>query len=72
MRTGLDHVPDVQQLELARVVEILMEEFGAAIARATQPSRRNGKNYKIVFLGTMRATTGSTRPTTATSRISTC
>jgi predicted nucleotidyltransferase/HEPN domain-containing protein len=51
MKTGVDHLPDVQQGELARVVQILMEEFETATARATQTWRRNGKIYKIVLFG---------------------
>ena len=51
MRTNIDHLPQVQQDELARVVQILMGEFELAISRATQPSRRNGKIYKIILFG---------------------
>jgi predicted nucleotidyltransferase/HEPN domain-containing protein len=51
MRTNIDHLPQVQQDELARVVRILMDEFEKAIARATQPARRNGRIYKIVLFG---------------------
>lgn len=51
MRTDLDHLPQVQQDELARVVQILMAEFDAVTARATQPWRRNGKIYKIILFG---------------------
>ena len=51
MRTNIDHLPQGQQDELARVVRILMEEFEAATGRATQPSRRNGRIYKIVLFG---------------------
>jgi predicted nucleotidyltransferase/HEPN domain-containing protein len=51
MRTDLDHLPQVQQDELARVVSILMEEFEAKTSRATQPNRRNGKIYKIILFG---------------------
>jgi predicted nucleotidyltransferase/HEPN domain-containing protein len=51
MRTGIDHLPQRQQDELARVVQILMEEFEKATGRATQPSRRNGKIYKIILFG---------------------
>ena len=51
MRTGVDHLPQAQQDELARIVRILMEEFEAATARSTQPWRRNGKIYKIVLFG---------------------
>lgn len=51
MRTDLDHLPQVQQDELARVAQILMEEFENATGRATQPWRRNGKIYKIILFG---------------------
>ena len=51
MRTGIDHLPQVQQDELARVVQILMGEFESAISRATQAWRRNGKIYKIILFG---------------------
>ncbi|HEX5259819.1 MAG TPA: HEPN domain-containing protein [Sphingomicrobium sp.] len=51
MRTGIDHLPQRQQDELARVTHILMEEFETATARATQPWRRNGKIYKIILFG---------------------
>ena len=51
MRTDINHLPQVQQDELARAVRILMDEFEAATARATQPWRRNGKIYKIILFG---------------------
>ncbi|MDP9423330.1 MAG: HEPN domain-containing protein [Pseudomonadota bacterium] len=51
MRTDLDHLPQVQQDELARVVAILMKEFETATGRATQPWRKNGKIYKIILFG---------------------
>ena len=51
MRTNIDHLPQVQQDELARVMQILMGEFELAISRATQPSRRNGRIYKIILFG---------------------
>jgi uncharacterized protein len=51
MRTDLDHLPQAQQDELARVVAILMEEFETATGRATQPWKRNGKIYKIILFG---------------------
>ncbi len=51
MRTNIDHLPQVQQDELARVVRLLMDEFEQATGRATQPSRRNGKIYKIILFG---------------------
>lgn len=51
MRRNIDHLPQVQQDELARVVRTLMTEFEEATARATQPWRRNGKIYKIILFG---------------------
>ncbi len=51
MRTDLDHLPQVQQDELKRIVAILMEEFEAVTARATQPWKRDGKIYKIILFG---------------------
>ncbi len=51
MRMNVDHLPQVQQDELPRAVQILMAEFEAAVARATQPTRRNGKIYKIILFG---------------------
>ena len=51
MRTNIDHLPQVQQDELARVMQILMAEFETVTGRATQPWRRNGKIYKIILFG---------------------
>jgi predicted nucleotidyltransferase len=51
MRSNIDHLPQAQQDELARVVRILMTEFEEAISRATQPWRRGGKIYKIILFG---------------------
>ena len=51
MRTDIDHLPTVQQDELRRVQDILMEEFGEAISRSTSASRKYGKIYKIILFG---------------------
>ena len=51
MRTDLDHLPPSKQRELERAVQLLMTEFDAVTARATQPWRRNGKIYKIILFG---------------------
>lgn len=51
MRTDLDHLPPIQQSELERVTQILMEEFAEAISRSTSPSRKSGKIYKIILFG---------------------
>jgi len=51
MRIDLDHLPELQQEELQRAVAILREEFGKAIATATQPWKKNGKILKIILFG---------------------
>lgn len=51
MKTEVDHLPEKQQHELARVREILLEEFGKAIANASQPWKKNGKVLKIILFG---------------------
>lgn len=51
MRTDLDHLPQVQQDELKRVLSILTEEFEKVTARATQPWKRDGKIYKVILFG---------------------
>ena len=51
MKSDLDHLPASKQQELERVQRILLEEFDTAVARATQPHKRNGKVYKIILFG---------------------
>src|SRR3546814_19411057 len=51
MRRDVDHLPAVQRDELDRVQRVLMEEFAEAIAKATSPSRKNGKILKIILFG---------------------
>ena len=51
MKTELDHLPERQQRELARLRDIILEEFGKAISTATLPHKRNGKVYKIILFG---------------------
>jgi predicted nucleotidyltransferase/HEPN domain-containing protein len=51
MRADVDHLPQAQQDELARVRQTLLDEFGVAIAGATQPWKKNGKIQKIVLFG---------------------
>ncbi len=51
MRSDVDHLPLIQQEELARVRQILMDEFAVATARATQPWKKNGKIQKILLFG---------------------
>lgn len=51
MKNDVDHLPAVQQEELALATRILMEEFVVATSRATQPWKKNGKILKIVLFG---------------------
>ena len=51
VKMDVDNLPSLQQDELARVTQILMEEFAVAISRATQPWKKNGKIQKIVLFG---------------------
>ena len=51
MRNNVDHLSPSQQHELERVKQILMEEFSIAIARATQPWKKNGRVQKIILFG---------------------
>lgn len=51
MKTALDHLPEVQQEELLRVTQILMQEFAVATSRATQPWKKNGRIQNIVLFG---------------------
>ena len=51
MRFDLDHLPEAQQAELARVRETLMREFTQAISTSTQPWKKNGKILKIILFG---------------------
>jgi predicted nucleotidyltransferase/HEPN domain-containing protein len=51
MRKDVDHLPAAQRGELDRVQRVLMDEFAEAIAKATSPSRKNGKILKIILFG---------------------
>ncbi len=51
MRQDVDHLPPIQQLELARVKQVLMAEFGEAVSRSNQPWKKNGKILKIILFG---------------------
>lgn len=51
MRRDVDHLPAAQRVELERVQDVLMDEFGEAIVKATSPTRKNGKILKVVLFG---------------------
>ncbi|MBM0171316.1 nucleotidyltransferase and HEPN domain-containing protein [Altererythrobacter sp. C41] len=50
MRTDLDHLPAAKQRELERIVEVIFDEFGAAIENATGP-RKGARILKIILFG---------------------
>ena len=50
-RKDIDHLPLVQQDELTRATQTLMDAFSVAIARATQPWKKNGRIQKIILFG---------------------
>lgn len=51
MKASLDHLPVQKQRELARVVEIIHEEFADAIASASTASKKRGRIFKIILFG---------------------
>ncbi|MEO1241031.1 MAG: HEPN domain-containing protein [Pseudomonadota bacterium] len=51
MRTDLDHLPERKQRELARVVEILHEEFEDKQKTAASAKRKRGRILKIILFG---------------------
>ena len=65
MRSDLDHLPPAKQRELARVVQILFEEFDEAIGRATQDWKRKGRILKILLYGSYSRGTFVDEPHTA-------
>ena len=50
MRNDLDHLPPAKQRELARVVQILFEEFADATGEATG-KKKLGRIHKILLYG---------------------
>lgn len=51
MKQSLDHLPENKRRELERVVEIIFEEFGDALALATQQWKKKGRIQKIILYG---------------------
>ena len=51
MKADLDHLPEKQQAELARIRTTLLAEFDASIAGGTQTWRKHGKILKIILFG---------------------
>lgn len=65
MRTDLDHLPHSKQRELARVTEILFEEFADAMAGASSPKKKQGRILKIILFGSYARGTWVDEPHTA-------
>ncbi len=51
MKTSIDHLPVAKQRELARIVEILHEEFDDALKLATSEKKKRGRILKIILFG---------------------
>lgn len=51
MKTSLDHMPLRKQRELARVLEVLHEEFEDALKEGTAEFKKRGRIVKIVLFG---------------------
>jgi len=51
MKTSLDHLPPVKQHELARVVEVILEEFEDALKGASAEFKKRGRILKIILFG---------------------
>ncbi|KXF79435.1 nucleotidyltransferase [Paramesorhizobium deserti] len=51
MKSGIDHLPPVKQRELARVIEVLHEEFEDALKEGTADFKKRGRILKIVLFG---------------------
>ncbi|MBA3069885.1 MAG: HEPN domain-containing protein [Hyphomonas sp.] len=65
MRTDLDHLPHGKQRELARVTEILFEEFTDAMKSASSPKKKEGRILKIILFGSYARGTWVDEPHTA-------
>ncbi len=51
MKTSIDHLPPVKQRELARVVEIILEEFEDALKGAVSDAKKRGRVLKVILFG---------------------
>ncbi|MBZ7925996.1 nucleotidyltransferase and HEPN domain-containing protein [Ensifer adhaerens] len=51
MKTSLDHLPEKKQRELARVVEIIHEEFADALEGSSSDFKKRGRILKIIMFG---------------------
>jgi predicted nucleotidyltransferase/HEPN domain-containing protein len=51
MKSSIDHLPERKQRELARIVEILLEEFEDALKDATADFKKKGRILKVILFG---------------------
>jgi len=51
MKTSLEHLPEKKQRELARVVEIIHEEFADALEGGSADFKKRGRILKIILFG---------------------
>ena len=51
MKSSLDHLPERKQRELARVLEILHEEFEDALKGGTAAFKKRGRILKVILFG---------------------
>ncbi len=51
MRSNLEHLPEKKQRELARVVEIIHEEFSDALEGSSASFKKRGRILKIILFG---------------------
>lgn len=51
MKSSIDHLPPAKQRELARVVEVLHEEFEDALKEGTADFKKRGRILKIILFG---------------------
>ncbi|APO79841.1 nucleotidyltransferase domain-containing protein (plasmid) [Rhizobium etli 8C-3] len=65
MKSSLDHLPEKKQRELARVVEIIHEEFENALKGAEAEFKKKGRIWKIILFGSYARGTWVDEPHTA-------
>lgn len=51
MKSSLDHLPERKQRELARIVDLLLEEFEDALKDATADFKKKGRILKVILFG---------------------
>ncbi|RWM09150.1 MAG: HEPN domain-containing protein [Mesorhizobium sp.] len=51
MKSSIDHLPPLKQRELARTVEVLIEEFEDALKGGTADFKKRGRILKVILFG---------------------